>query len=115
MHECSDELLDRFTLAIVPAGSTCSLAASVGIRTLHTAMLAIIKGCIQPIDVGKVDIYDSKGAPQQTVYCITVVAWGFLSHLLQVCCYRTLFGRMGCKDLCLWKGVDFGNTMARFG
>jgi hypothetical protein len=44
----------------------------------------MIKGCTQPIDVGKVDLFDGNGALQQTVYCTTVVAWGFLSHLLQV-------------------------------
>lgn len=71
------------TLAIAPAGSTCSLAASLGIRNAHAAALVMIKGGRQPLDIGRVTVTGKDGS-EYVYHCTTVAAWGFISHILQV-------------------------------
>eukprot|EP01134_Creolimax_fragrantissima_P006696 CFRG6696T1 len=69
-------------LAIVPAGSSCSLSASLGIRDVLVSILVMIKGEARPIDLGKAT-YTGNDGQQTMCYVSCTSAWGFMSDVLQ--------------------------------
>lgn len=48
----ADEIVRRLPLALVPAGTSCSLHACVGVGDVYTSLLVMCKGSVLPLDAG---------------------------------------------------------------